>query len=341
MAARFLIFAWAALAAWPAAVAQPDSIERFPGMWIRILPPGFLENTPDVRLLDAESDSAFAVAALWRLFPGSDLPSVREDREGEDMVAWACPDCPLRTFPSGWGWAADSTEDVIAFPYEANFTAVLGTLRFRDQAGTEFILVSFNTAEDWLPSGRFTHGILGLALFERQDRECLLRSFAPALDASGGFMRAFPPDTAWNAASKQPLFVINAFEPPGFAVLRYWPMYSQLRIYSVIAGKFERILLENDTECRNVWLDAPGPHWVADFSLEPASGDFPDLTITRRGRFEKNDEWEKEGAEMFVLPGLEPYAASGKPFNFVIKTRFVFDGKTYQAAPRDRVEVKY
>lgn len=340
MMIRSLVLAGTTIAALQAVIAQQDSVEWFPGVWARVLPADFLEKTPRLHIPCSESDSTLAVESLWRLFPGSDLPSVREDTEGEAVSAWACPGCAQRRFPSGWGFEEDGTEDSIVFPYQTNFTTILQPLRFQGQNEAEFLLVSFNTAEDWLRNGRFTYGILGLALFERQGGECFLRAFAPALDASGRMMRALAPDTVWNPTSKQPLLVLNAFQEPGLSMLDYWPMYAQLRVYTLIGGKFERILLEDDTECMN-WSDVPGSVWSSTLALDPNGGDFPDLTITRRGRFEWNVEWKNEGFEPFVLPGLEPYASAGRPFDFVMKTRFVFDGKTYQAAPDETIEVKY
>lgn len=309
--------------------AQQDSVEWFPDFWVRSWKPAYWANLQLNLLSSSPNSSLDSHDALWRLFPGSRLKEYY-DVNTDDVAAWSCPECPKRKLDLTAFIEEGQDEKGGAFPFERNFTEVIGYYAFTNQKKEDFCLVSFSTGEDYPGSGGWTYGVLGLAKFQREEGFWVLKSFNPAVDANGDYMKASAPDTVFQIGNTE-IYGLHGQYHSGPPIEDYWPIFNYWSLYALVDNVFVPVLKLDDTDCYSVGLpSAKGPAWTSNLRFMPhLTKGLPDILYHQSGRMEFEGGHTKDEFVFTALPELKQYVKKGRSFDFELEKRFVFDGRWY------------
>lgn len=137
------------------------------------------------------SDPFEPILALHALFPGNFR---LEDNEYTDyrmeLIWWNCPGCPKKKL--SYEYLGDESYD---FPFSDNNTTLFTANVVLGEQEYEKRLLVFNTYRDFFPEflGRFSGGIMGMAMFAKDSKGWKLTHFSSALGEFGSFSSAFVP----------------------------------------------------------------------------------------------------------------------------------------------------
>lgn len=281
-----------------------DSHWRKPGMWEgepMESDSTIWENEPD------EVDAYYAEArgrtfsgkwsddeALKILYPGNFVRiSPYMNGDSISVVTWICPEC---TPDSLDGWDDEYPE---IFPYQNGVDSrQLLTYPYTTKNGKKrvlFLTSSTAYSPDFILSGRFMCGIVGVAVFEQQPDGWQVNSFNPALTCAGAFGQAPPPDVLILGNGNDPSFaLLNKNGGPG------GPFIGDLEVYGYEKEGYAIVLVEEmvhrEYEKDDQWNYQITPH-VAGCKFCPL-----DLTMTgfvnRRGRA----EWDRLPTGLDSIP---------------------------------------
>ncbi len=104
------------------------------------------------------------IQLLHLLLPGKILKDPISD---ESIIAWTCSTCKSNSLHNPiTDWFDIDT--LVTFPFSKNYTSFIGQLEFQSADSLTQRLYSFSTSSEAIGQGRFSGGVLGLLLLERQ-----------------------------------------------------------------------------------------------------------------------------------------------------------------------------
>lgn len=128
-----------------------------------------------------DSDSINLEYVLNYLYAGF----MYEDDKTE-LVAWTCQDCIKCKFEN-FEQGMDVIED---FPYKTgNYTVISGYETYKSNNG-EYLIISFSTSNCYPQNNYTTPGVLGIALFKKNEQKWELEFFNPFTAALGTYQNA-------------------------------------------------------------------------------------------------------------------------------------------------------
>jgi len=234
------------------------------------------------------SDPFEPILALHALFPGNFR---LEDNEYTDyrmeLIWWNCPGCPKKKL--SYEYLGDEEYD---FPFSDNNTTLFTAQIVLGEEQFEKRLLVFNTYRDYYPEfvGRFSGGIMGMALFAKDSKGWKLTHFSSALGEFGSFSSAFVPGII--RVGKQN-WLFDCTYSNGGAGGAYTPVVS----FFVNKGKsFERVYMESFGVLSNT---AYGEWYTRVEAVDSMASAYSDLQLITEGNF------FGDGTDSFALN--EPY----------------------------------
>ena len=104
------------------------------------------------------------IQVLNRLLPGKILTDPISD---ESMIAWTCSTCKSNSLHNPINDWFD-VDTFVTFPFSRNYTSFIGQLELQSADSLPQRLYSFFTSSEPSAQGRFSGGVLGLLLIEKQ-----------------------------------------------------------------------------------------------------------------------------------------------------------------------------
>lgn len=262
-------------------------------------------------LLVAEPFNAQKV--LLQLFPGKYYRLSKETFINE-LINWTCNTAKLQKY-------IDVNEDAVpVFPFENGVaTRLLNVLDYKDAAGIEYKVMSFNHSEydeDGAMTSRFTGGLLGLAKFIKTPSGWKLRIFQPAIAAYGAFSHCPAPQLLLIGKDQYAFMIKHSngggggpFDGAYFLIGGANGAYQQM----MAAYGIERTASEN------------GCSWTSTYQVpESTKTYFRDILVTIKGKF-------KNGEAMAVPDSIAEKIKGFKKGTFTIEQRYVYkNGKGYE-----------
>jgi len=181
--------------------------------------------------LDFGTDSLQKDEILLKLFPAPMKEDDPELSEWRTSAYWSCPSCLKRELSA---YEYSEEPEKASVPFERNFTWCESILYYKTEEGkgSQRAIASFSTAEVNDGTGRFTPGVLSLALFEYRGGHWQLIDFNPFVNFQGQFTAASPVDEVKISSNGKTYFVIRGGEANGVSPEDYWPLYQGLYLIS-------------------------------------------------------------------------------------------------------------
>lgn len=251
-----------------------------------------------------------ATKALLKLFPGKHYNL--SDKYINDLISWECKNCATKEY-------TDVNEDGnAAFPYsEGVATRLLNIMNYKDSAGTQYKVISFNHSTydpDGAQTSRFTGGLLGLAKFVRVDSIWQLRSFQPAIRAYGAFSQC-PEPTAVLIGKDQYAFMLKSSNGPGGG-----PFYGSLFLIAGANGVYQQVMAAPGVERTEMGDEEGLSSWSYEYSIPVSEKKFfRDIIVTIKGTYTATDTES-------LFDELKPLIEGKKKGKFVIVQRYVYKG---------------
>ena len=127
------------------------------------------------------------IEVLNRLLPGKILTDPISD---ESMIAWTCSTCKLNSLHNPINDWFD-VDTFVTFPFSRNYTSFIGQLELQSADSLPQRLYSFSTSSEPSAQGRFSGGVLGLLLLEKQpEGNWKVKALNSAVMYQGSFGRA-------------------------------------------------------------------------------------------------------------------------------------------------------
>jgi hypothetical protein len=283
----------------------------------------------DQRMLIIPSDSLDAMKVMQKLFPGK-LYNLSSKDSRNVFISWECKKCKPAPYTDVNGVEGDQQ-----FPYkEGVATRLIDVINYKDSKGNQFKILAFNHSgydEDGLQTGRFTGGLLGLAKFAKMEGSWQMRSFQPAIAAFGSF-----------GSSPKPTPLIIGEDQYAFTVLHSnggggGPFEGMLFLIGGTSGKYRPVLAMGQYELTNT--EEGESRWSSSIKVDNDSKKqyFRDIFITTKGFYHKN---KNETDELYNGPyEIASFTKNKKSFDFVIETRYAFDGKHYVVKGKPTVAI--
>lgn len=235
---------------------------------------------PKLKQINFGNDSLSDSLVLYSLYANyeSSIPFV--DDEDVFVSSWNCKTCNKQYLENkNETQASEYTIDTL--PYFHNFSYITQKHYFKDTLGDEFCLISFSTSEGYPPCGRYSSGLLSLALFKK-DNYWKLENFNPFVNYQGKFNRASTFDTIidnW--------IIINGgvANPDIWQVVdsKYVPYYTNL--YFIDLKTLTEKLLIEDFNCFSTYK-TKGSSWDGKYKINPSN-----IEILIDGEIDKKNFW--------------------------------------------------
>ncbi len=258
---------------------------------------------PQQIILAGDGDDFDSLSALKALFPGRFYAMY--DNNEANMVMWVCDICPQVALDAKS--FINEASELVGFPSAwANYTTVIGTLAY-SEAGLFYRAVFFSTSDDYPGSGRFSPGILGIAIFQQNPGDWYLQAFSPHVAAEGSFKTAAAPKKVIKTPN-QTFFVLDGGSANGAgAAYLYYDQY----IFGLKNGLLVELLHDFDATCQT--HEPTLMHWKTILQPAPTKAQFPDIDLVTTGNFDSTDKEEITWCEnLSWWKALQEYLA-GKP----------------------------
>lgn len=258
-----------------------QTIDWFPDFPILNLPGNWPQNTAP---LPFEGDDN---AVLAHFFPGSldtAMAYVNEAGEIPELRLWSCTSCPRQRFKDVF--YADGDTTYFEFPYDKNFTHLIGDDTFRSAQGELYRLLSFSTAADHPGTGRYSLGVLSNVVLRLiPGRFWQVMCFNLASDANGMWDNAQHPNRlVWSDNAGRALFLLQEHHPCGPVIEAYYPCFQSKTLFLYDGKAFYKVLSLPDTECHNFGIsDARGSEWASELHVIPQKTGMPLIEWSMRG----------------------------------------------------------
>lgn len=302
-----------------------QTIDWYPDFPILNLPGDWPQKTAPLPF-DSDADRVLA-----HFFPGSldtAMAYVSEAEEIPELRLWSCTSCPRQRFKDSFFTEEDTA--YFEFPYDKNFTHLIGDDTFRSAQGELYRLLSFSTASDHPPSGRFSFGVLSNVVLRLIPGSCWqVMSFTLGSDANGMYARAQHPDSLlWSDNTGRFLFLLQEQHPCGPVIEDYYPCFQSKTLFLYDGKAFYEVLSLPDTECKNFGMaGTPGSEWASVLNIIPQKTGMPLIEWTIRGSVYTLDPEDfpssvlPESVRMQIEKGIK------KPFTYT--QRFGFENGRY------------
>lgn len=260
-----------------------------------------------------------AQMVLQQLFPGK-YYDLSDGTYKNQLINWTCKTCKPKIY-------ADVNEDAIsAFPFkEGVATRVLNLLDYRDSAGVQYKVLTFNHSaydQEGAMTSRFTGGLLGLAKFALTPAGWQLRFFQPAIQAYGAFSQCPSPKLVL-IGKDQYAFMIRHSNGGGGG-----PFDGNFYLVAGANGKYQEVMAAYGIERTEVDESEGLSAWTSEYKVILSQKKyFRDIVITTKGHYTLADK--------DALPKeVKKQKITRKKGNFSLEQRYVYKGsKGYELQP--------
>lgn len=266
-------------------------------------------------------DDADTATILTKLFPGQLIENDSDDPLLQ--TGWTCPACPKILLDNDLLY--DQPDEKLGFPFQGfNFTQLIS-----DRLVTpDKRVIAFSTSESSDLSGRFSGGVLGMAILEKTAGGWKLTRFAPAIDYQGRYSASIPPDTILSSGNQ--LFFPLAFRfPCGPPSTDYSPCWTDFKLYATMGGSIKKLLEVKDFGCSTANSVIHSPEWSSSWYFESCSDTYCPLNILTVGRIEKNEGFLDIIKDLAFPKALIEAIRTRDSFDFLLKQTYTFQYDRY------------
>lgn len=298
---------------------EPESLPEFP---VREIARNFFDpwqyyGAKDIFFKDDQDTTAI----LTRLFPGQLIENDAE--EPFRQIGWICPACPKMLFDNDLLY--DEPDEKIAFPFSGfNYTQLIGDRLVPPNKR----VMAFSTSERSDLSGRYSGGMLGMAILEKTAGVWKLIRFAPAIDYQGRYSASIPPDTILSSGG-QWLFPLVYRFPCGPPSTDYSPCWADFKLYATVEGCIKKVLEVKDFSCSTANSVIHSPEWSSWWYFDSCSYTCCPLNIVTVGRIEKNEGFLDMIKDLAFPKTLIDAIRTRDSFDFLLKQTFTFQHDRY------------
>lgn len=235
-------------------------------------------NLQDLKQINFGTDSLSDSLVIYSIFGSEENSNQLADTENEFVSAWKCTSCETHIFdePNEYNENEGYTKDTL--PYPQNFTKITQKQYFKDANNNNVCLVSFSTSSDYPPCGRFSSGLLSLALFHKTDKHWKLLNLNLFVNYQGSFSTAH----TFNKIDKN-WIIIKGGIATGPPFEDYSPVYSNYYFID-LKTLTQKIYLE-DIDCWNNGKIS-GTEWTSNYSIENEQ-----IKFIIEGKIDKKNFW--------------------------------------------------
>jgi hypothetical protein len=252
---------------------------------VREISSNFFENRK-LELDNINKDSLDVKKALKLLYPGRYYEETQErgnDIYEDNFMAWSCKKCAEESFDIGDG-------EISEFPFQNNYTQIIGFTKYR-QNNNSYILLGFSTFHSVPASGRYSHGILGLAVFKKNSsNKWELTNFTPNVCGQGSFGRAHFPSETTQISNNFNAFVLTGGNANGVSTDEIINGVNNFRVYAEIDNKIQEVINIEDGRCYTMYENRKkfGSNWETKIipQLNSISG-YPNIELITSGTYDK------------------------------------------------------
>lgn len=266
-----------------------------------------------------KSDSIDNNLVLKKLFPGN----YYKNKVYGEYTVWICPSCPKCQFDSINGYMDMPGK----FPYkDANFTTVSGICRYKSH-DVEYCVVTFSTSYNFPPNVYTAPGILGVAVFKKENTSWSLMFFDPFAAALGTYQNAGNISKVVNISSDKVGYCMFYGDGGHGANMSYVNM----QMFTFIDNKYKNILSVDNYEYTEYTEEGTTPiiEWKTEISMVDASNTFSKINLIQKGRVTQKGNIYYSHLSEDKMPELAEYLSKYKKFSFVIDETFRFNGDRY------------
>jgi hypothetical protein len=219
--------------------------------------------------------------ALFKLFPGRYFAS-----DGNVSLSWWTSSATKKKKFPNWSYAWDPYEETDIFPWKESQTEHLATYKYTNAKGEECILYSVSSTEfssGVIHCGRFTGGILGMALFIRENDQWMLKKFNPAVGCYGNYACAFIPNKAKTQQGEEVFYFTGSNGGAGGPYIG-----NHFVVIPTDTSYIEACVIRNSA-CYNRYSG-----WDTELEFISTGNTFPDIVATTEGRIDGSDSFLSE-----------------------------------------------
>jgi hypothetical protein len=272
--------------------------------------------------LPAVDNQLDSITALKALFPGRFFKDF-EYSENANVIFWICDACPEVKLATNY-FSIDGKPEMYEFPDGfANFTHVIGTLTYIEK-NTLHKAIFFSTAADYPGSGRFSGGILGIAIFKKNASGWSLTAFSPHVATEGSFSTAHTPQKVIHAGNHT-FFELAGGNANG-AGASY--LYREKFIFGLNANVPTLLFHDADGACES--YDNRMTHWATNVLSDSNLLPFPDLSLITTGFYSKDGEEQQFWDNNSWLKKLQKHHPRQDSFDFKVTRQCRFNGREYK-----------
>lgn len=255
------------------------------------------------------------IKTLQKLFPGK-YYDLKSSSYRNQLINWESKSYKPKAY-------IDINEDEqYNFPYEAGTaTRLLNVMSYKDSAGTQYKMLTFNHSEYDADGGqtvRFRGGTLGIAKFSLSGKVWSMKFFQPAIGAYGAFSQCPTPQPVL-IGHDQYAFMLKSQNGPGGG-----PFRTTLFLIAGTGGAYKQVLSVYGAESTGGGEDEDLSSWTCTYnSPESDKRFFRDIIVTMKGKYTSGD--------IESLPEeVQPHVKTNKKGTFTLVRRYVFKwGKGY------------
>lgn len=245
-----------------------------------------------LKQLDFGSGALDPDKILFQLYPA---PMDEDDPEMVDWrkaAFWACPTCEKRVFKT-----YDDEPEEATLPYDRNYTIANGVYEYTAENGLPRAVVCFSTSDVNDGTGRFSRGLLSVALFEKQNNRWKLINFNPFVNLQGSFTLASAIDGVYPSKHKKTYFLIHGGQANGVSTEEYWPLYQGL--YVIDPETLKEIFHLPGASCQENG-EALGTVWESEIVDIQSNKTETAFFVNSKGLIVKDYVWELPSAFLYV-----------------------------------------
>jgi len=149
-------------------------------------------------------------------------------------------------------------------------------------------IISFSTSSHYPPCGRFSDGLLSLALLKKETHWKLI-AFNTFADYQGHFSTADPVSSVIVLPKKDELFVVECGFANGVPIEDYTPIGGNLYLYESLSCT--QILKILNSFCFNNGFANLGSKWDTKITISDTQSDTSIIKITTQGIIDKENVW--------------------------------------------------
>ncbi|MEI6823381.1 MAG: hypothetical protein WCL51_15730 [Bacteroidota bacterium] len=269
----------------PSVVISDDAYQESGDTFQMRYPYDISFNIDSLKKLSYGVDTFDAVKAMFKLFPAPIDSNCLNYNEDNEVAYWICSKCPPKVYADNNDVYDTVSTDTI--PYNFNFTSIVGNLKYKDKNGDSSCLLSFSTSREYPPCGRYTSGLLSMALFKKTNCWRLV-SFNPFVEFEGSFAMAQAPESVVVLPNKDEFFVMHGGYANGPPYDDYTPISGSLYFYE--SNKCTMIIKILQAYKFNNGYDF-GSKWHSDFKITETKHDTININVSTEGFIDKKNVW--------------------------------------------------